>query len=197
VTYMHPPARHSSRLGQRFQVALGAAAALAAISLSPGSAQAYVVTVGGVQYDVTSFTGSDADNNNTSKFQTAANGGMMPWWGNPSAAMEFASAVGTQVGTQSSQSGAVSAFFGYSRYIDPVFDEFSYLELFYTNNGNTQYASWPTGDPSLLWAQATPVHPAPGPLPLLGAAAAFGFSRKLRKRIKLAPAALGSGLPLA
>ncbi|MCX5960588.1 MAG: hypothetical protein NT053_12405 [Cyanobacteria bacterium] len=36
---MHPPVRHSSRLGQRFQVALGAAAALAAISLSPGSAQ--------------------------------------------------------------------------------------------------------------------------------------------------------------
>jgi hypothetical protein len=27
VTYMHPPARHSSRVGQRFQVALGAAAA--------------------------------------------------------------------------------------------------------------------------------------------------------------------------
>jgi hypothetical protein len=58
VTYMHPPARHSSRLGQRFQVALGAAAALAAISLSPGSAQAYVVTVGGVQYDVTTFPGT-------------------------------------------------------------------------------------------------------------------------------------------
>jgi hypothetical protein len=31
-------------------------------------------------------------------------------------------------------------------------------------------------------------------LPLFGAAAAFGFSRKLRKRIKLAPAALGSAL---
>jgi hypothetical protein len=58
VTYMHPPARHSSRLGQRLQVALGAAAALAAISLSPGSAQAYVVSVGGVQYDVTTFTGN-------------------------------------------------------------------------------------------------------------------------------------------
>ena len=48
VTFMHPPARHSSRLGQLLQVALGAAAALAAISLSPGSAQALVVTVGGV-----------------------------------------------------------------------------------------------------------------------------------------------------
>jgi hypothetical protein len=44
VTFVHPPARHSSRLGQRFQLAaLRAAAALAAISLSPGSAQAYVV----------------------------------------------------------------------------------------------------------------------------------------------------------
>ena len=177
------------------KLALGAAAALAAISLSPGSAQAYVVTGGGVQYDVTSFTGSY--NDNTSKFQTAANGGMMPWWGNDSAAVEFASAVGTQVGTQSSQPGAVSAFFGYSRYIDPVDDMSSYLELFYTNNGNTQYASWPTGDSSLLWAQATLYTPVPGPLPLFGAGAAFGFSRQLRKRIKLAPAALGSALPLA
>jgi hypothetical protein len=40
------------------RLALGAAAALAAISLSPGSAQAFVVTVGCVQYDVTSFTGT-------------------------------------------------------------------------------------------------------------------------------------------
>jgi hypothetical protein len=39
--------------------------------------------------------------------------------------------------------------------------------------------------------------PAPGPLPLFGAAAAFGFSRKLRRRIKLAPNALGSALPRA
>jgi hypothetical protein len=76
VTFMHPPARHSSRVGQRFQVALGAAAALAAISLSPGSAQAFVVTVGGTQYDVTTFTGSY--NSDTNKFETAANGGVMP-----------------------------------------------------------------------------------------------------------------------
>ena len=52
-----------------------------------------------------------------------------------------------------------------------------------------------------VYAQATPYAPpstpVPGPLPLFGAAAAFGFSRKLRKRIKLAPAALGSALPQA
>jgi len=57
VALCYPRARNTSRVGQRLQVALGAAAALAAISLSPGSAQAYVVTVGGVQYDVTTFTG--------------------------------------------------------------------------------------------------------------------------------------------
>ena len=49
-----------------------------------------------------------------------------------------------------------------------------------------------------VWVQANPyTPPAPGPLPLFGAAAAFGFSRKLRQRIKLAPAALGSSLPQA
>jgi hypothetical protein len=37
------------------KLALGAAAALAAISLSPGSAQAFVVTVGGAKFDVTTF----------------------------------------------------------------------------------------------------------------------------------------------
>jgi hypothetical protein len=44
VTLFHPLARHSSRLGQPLQVALGAAVALAPISLSPGSAQAYGCT---------------------------------------------------------------------------------------------------------------------------------------------------------
>ena len=39
------------------------------------------------------------------------------------------------------------------------------------------------------WTLSTPFStssstPVPGPLPALGAAAAFGFSRKLRKRIK-------------
>ncbi len=38
------------------------------------------------------------------------------------------------------------------------------------------------------WTQATPLTsstaPVPGPLPALGAAAAFGFSRKLKKHIK-------------
>jgi len=197
VTYMHPPARHSSRLGQRFQVALGAAAALAAISLSPGSAQAYVVTVGGVQYDVTTFTGTY--NANDSKFALPANGGVMPWWGNFLTANQFASAVAAALGAPN-----------FSGNYGPIFaDSFSAgipdAELppqvsgrtYRIPSGPVQNAV-PAPDAVVTYAQATLyTAPAPGPLPLFGAAAAFGFSRKLRKRIKLEPAALGSALPQA
>jgi hypothetical protein len=203
VTFTHPPARHSSRLGQRLQGALGAAAALAAISLSPGSAQAYVVTVGGVQYDVTTFTGSYDDN--TSKFATAANGGVMPWWGSSSNATAFASAVGTNLGTPNNPYGP---YFAHS--YDPIYDPtgMGYPEPYVLHAlvlGNTVYnGSQASFDYFSVYAQATlytapaPAPTAtPGPLPLFGAAAAFGFSRKLRKRIKQAPSALGSALPQA
>jgi hypothetical protein len=191
---MHPPARHSSRLGQRLQGALGAAAALAAISLSPGSAQAYVVTVGGLTYDVTTFTGTP--NNNSSKFATAANGGVMPWWSSSSLAGQFALAVGAGLGLNTPGCGSVCPFYG------PLF-AYSQPGNFYTyyydsrTPSTAQFNSVP-GTLTKQYAQATlTVSPAPGPLPLFGAAAAFGFSRKLRKRIKLAPGALASSQPLA
>jgi hypothetical protein len=45
-----------------------------------------------------------------------------------------------------------------------------------------------------VWTLSTPFNspptPVPGPLPALGAAAAFGFSRQLRKRIKSSPNAV-------
>ena len=190
VTFIHPPARHSSRLGQRFQLALGAAAALAAISLSPGSAQAYVVTVGGIQYDVTTFTGTY--NDNISKFATPANGGVMPWWeggGSGLLAQQFATQVGLGLGLPNS--GPVSGpAFGYR--------DFGGIQNFRVNSSNTTFNQAVGHGQTFTYAQATLyTAPVPGPLPLFGAAAAFGFSRKLRKRIKLAPASLGSGLPQA
>ena len=197
VTFMHPPARHSSRLGQRFQLALGATAALAAISLSPGSAQAYVVTVGGVQYDVTTFTGTYELN--ASKFATPANGGVMPWWeggGTGTLAGQFATQVGLGLGTPNSGTGGDHPF-------SPSGPAFAYrlfagVQNIRVNSSNTTFSARLDDYTNYTYAQATLyTAPVPGPLPLLGAAAAFGFSRKLRKRIKLAPNALGSGLPLA
>jgi len=180
------------------KLALGASVAVGA--LAAGSARAYVVTVSGVKYDVTTFTGSY--DNNISKFETAANGGVMPWWGSSSDATAFLAAVGTNLGTPNIP--FYSAYFGYS--YDPVYDAGG------GPNASVQrtYSILPAGtiyddyflafDTNAVWAQATPytsTTPAPAPLPLFGAAAAFGFSRQLRKRIKRAPGALVSGLPRA
>jgi hypothetical protein len=196
VNFLHPPARHSSRLGQRLQVALGAAAALAAISLSPASAQALVVTVGGVQYDVTTFTGSyDA---NTSKFALPPAPGVMPWWGSESLASQFAAAVGGNLPGSVPQIGP---FFGWASGDDEDGNAYVAVKLWFVGSQSVSGGGAPTMDGGSVWAQVTPstppAAPAPGPLPLFGAAAAFGFSRKLRKRIKLAPGALGSSLPQA
>jgi hypothetical protein len=174
------------------KLALGAAAALAAISLSPGSAQAFVVTVGGVQYDVTTFTGSY--NSDTNKFETAANGGVMPWWGSDSLAEAFAYEVGLEMGLPNYSNTHGPLFAWRFRLQDAAIDNCYYI------SGTTGCGIANSSIP-YVYAQATPYAPpstpVPGPLPLFGAAAAFGFSRKLRKRIKLAPSALGSSLPLA
>ena len=193
MTFIHPPARHSSPVGQRLQVALGAAAALAAISLSPGSAQALVVTVGGTQYDVTTFTGSY--NSDTNKFETAANSGVMPWWGSDSSLAEaFASQVGLEMGLPN-YSNTHGPLFAWRFRLQDAIDNCYYI-------GGTIGCGIANSSNTHVYAQATPyappsTPPVPGPLPLFGAAAAFGFSRKLRKRIKLAPAALGSSRPQA
>lgn len=55
-----------------------------------------MVTVGGVQYDVTTFTGTYDDN--ISKFETAANNGVVPWFGNQTMAAQFANAVEYNLG---------------------------------------------------------------------------------------------------
>ena len=169
-----------------------AAAALAAISLSPGSAQAFVVTVSGQQYDVTTFTGTY--NSNTIKFQTAANGGMMPWWGSLALSQNFAAAVANSLGTPN-YGGAYGPIFGH-KYSSPFVNG-----KIYNNTTHVVANAAPGPTETRTWAQATlytpPAAAVPAPLPLFGTAAAFGFSRKLRKRIKLAPGALGSALPQA
>jgi hypothetical protein len=184
------------------KLALGAAAALAAISLSPGSAQAFVVTVNSVQYDVTTFTGSYASS--TSKFETAANDGVMPWWGDSNLAKQFATAVGSSFGNPNNAVG-----FDCDTTCGPIFGYVANLGGF-PNNFGKGWIRLPDGNivdlpiqpqtASFTWAQVALVAapaPAPGPLPLFGAGAAFGFSRQLRKRIKLEPNAMGSALPQA
>ena len=174
------------------KLALGLTGALAAISLSSGSAQAIVVTVGGAQFDVTTFLGSN--NNYVSDFETAANGGVMLWWGNATLALDFATALGSNFGSE------IIAQNGGGPYL--AYDTQGASTSFWLYNFDVATPGIVDGfignEQTRYYAQATLIpSPAPAPLPILGPAAAFGFSRKLRKRIKLAPAALGSSLTQA
>ncbi len=179
------------RVHTSLQLGVTAGAALVVLSLGAGRAEAYVVTVGGVQYDVTTFTGSY--DGNISRFNTPANNGVMPWWENQSTATAFANAVGSNLGTPN--------FFNLrSPYFGTFFVEFAGIDNTHSESpyGVIQSVESPTD--SFVWAQASVYAPSssasvPGPLPLFGAGAAFGFSRRLRKRIQPPSAAMGSGLP--
>jgi hypothetical protein len=143
------------------------------IGLTAGDAQALVVNVGGQDYNVTTFAGSY--NDNISKFATAANGGEMPWWGNSTTAEAFASAVGTGLGLPNL--GGFGPYFAHAA--NPNVRTKAYLPPI---SGPTATSVLPTG--IATYAVVTPPAPVPSPLPIFGAAAAFGASRQLRKRIK-------------
>lgn len=170
------------------KLALGAAVALGALSLSTGAAHAACdpaspantcrVTVGGLQYDVTTFTGSY--NSDTSKFAPPPAPGVMPWWGDQLIAEAFATAVGGGLGAPNGGS-LVGPYFAYQ--YDPNYNTGfgslpAVLISYRTNIANppaVQTGFHPSGQ-STTWAQASlvspPAAPAPGPLPLFGAAAA-------------------------
>jgi hypothetical protein len=179
------------------QPALGAALAMGV--LTAGQAQALVVNVAGQAWNVTTFTGSYNDNTSIFIQPTAPDWGAMPWWGNSSLATQFATAVGdslltlNSIPTSPAGDADVGPLFAYSvEHVMP--NDSSAFQISYsiaaTDFPNTSIFNFSADNhSSFIWAQATldnTSSPAsvPGPLPALGGAAAFGFSRKLRKRIK-------------
>ena len=149
--------------------------ALPLLTTSP--AAAVVVTVGGTSYDVsvstTTYNSSSAD------FQTPSSGGLMPWWGDDMLASDFAKEVYDALGS------------GWNNNYGPVFAyEFETIQdqvpgiaqsIF---NPNLQIDVFPATNATVSYAIATAPVPLPQPLPLFGAAAGFGWSRQLRKRIQ-------------
>jgi hypothetical protein len=110
-------------------------------------------------------------------------------------ANRFAAAVGSSLGEPNiSNNGSTrSPIFAYR------FDADIISGRYWSINGRGGiYQFGAISSESLVWAQATLyTPPAPAPLPLFGAGAAFGFSRKLRKRIHESCVSVGSGQPLA
>jgi hypothetical protein len=171
-----PDCRNRSRWASRAKSALLAAMAVGA--LTAGQAQAIIVNVNGQDWDVTTFTGSY--NANTGKFALPPAPGVMPWWGSLSLASQFAGTVGDDLGFPNF--GVLSPFFAYDAFGSGTpssqANSAVFTDQFIVSTAGTA-GFWD----GAVWAQATPV---PGPLPALGAAAAFGFSRQLKKRIKTA-----------
>jgi hypothetical protein len=195
-----------------FGAAFGAV--VAGLVLTAGQAKALVldVSVRGLNYQVSTFIGSYPDN--ISKFATTADGGLMPWWGSRDLADRFASGVGIRSLDWVQNFGAnYGPFFGYeyATYSNPLAGggisaasaTFSGIPGSILNDGTIN--SWRNvfvsdsminSRTQYTWAQATLIVPTgggstsggtasvPGPLPILGLAAAFGFSRKLRERMK-------------
>jgi hypothetical protein len=167
--------------------------------LTAGQAQALVVKVDEQYWDVTTFTGSS--NDNTAKFNTPSNGGVMPWWRGRGAesVISFVKAVNTKLGFPNLFEGNPPFF----TFRTPGF-AYSYGDLgvrggvvdawqsAFTSSADPVGGADPfsiSSSKTYTWAQATradlPPPSVPGPLPILGVGAAFGYSRKLRKRIKL------------
>ncbi|MFM7264365.1 MAG: hypothetical protein ACKOZW_01985 [Cyanobium sp.] len=131
------------------------------------------VTVGGTQYNITYFQGDY--NSNIAKFETPANNGLMPWWGNGDLAVLFSDALGLQLGKAY---GPHFAFFATEVNSELLIDAIA-------NAGSGSFFTGAIPEESRAYAILATPTAVPGPAPLLGAAAAFGMTRRLRRRIKL------------
>jgi hypothetical protein len=159
------------------------AAALAVGCLTAGPANAFVLNVGGQDWNVTTFTGSY--NDNKSKFNTPANGGVMPWWTDGDKKQDFLIALGDSLGYPN-LGGSLGPAFGASTQGVPSSPGSGVGTTLFLYSDVFPYILTSVVVPfsgEVTWAQASPV-PVPGPLPILGLGAVFGYSRKLRKRIK-------------
>lgn len=156
-------------------LALLSTAALPLLTTLP--AAAVTVSVGGTLYDVTTLTtsyqGSPGD------FESLLAGGRMPWWKDDALAAEFAMKTFNALGAGSDPS--YGPIFAYGA--DPTAGKVSgvYQLLADINMQDVVFPPPATTD-TLKYAIATA--PVPLPLPLFGAAAGFGWSRRLRKRIR-------------
>ena len=168
------------------------AAALTPIVLTvvaSNTAQAFpvvTVNVSGSSYDITYFMGNY--NDNTAEFAIPP-AGRMPWWGDATLAQSFATQVSDKLGFPYIGLGGPS--FAYELRIGNPLVPSTQVLGFAVSNTSPTVASGTAVPPNgargyaIVNPALPPPAPVPGPLPLFGAAAAFGMSRRLRRRIQL------------
>lgn len=147
------------------------------------------VTVGGTDYQVEKFTGSLSDLLSSSLL-TPPPSENFPWWDDSDLAIEFATAYNTADGDNLQQvmnNGVIDVTFGPLFYLSDSSGDVTFSAWNFDNAAydaglcNVQFNCSIT---SLKWVYVqSPAAPVPAPIPLLGAAAAFTSSRRLRRRL--------------
>ncbi len=182
----------ASRMGAAsFAFAAGVAPLLLG---APQAAEALVITSGGVNYDVEIYNGSYASN--PSYFATPANGGRMPWWGNQALAVILADQLGAGLSPNPlPDDGPLFAYGQISGDTEAAYYDLTTLASTQSITTSTTSSTGSPFGPTTTQTYVVLVTPppsstaVPAPLPLFGAAAAFGASRRLRRRVHGAPRA--------
>jgi hypothetical protein len=144
------------------------------------------IIVGGTPYQIDYFTGPLSD---LLADPIAPPSSSFPWFGLPALASDFANALFDEgsaptqtIQDASTLSGDVS--------VQPLFltssTTFAAYDLVASASGPFFCDTGIKVDceqGSIIWAYVPAAAPVPAPIPLLGAAAAFSFSRKLRRRV--------------
>lgn len=166
------------------RLSTGVAALVAMVALG-APARAVVIQVDGVDWtisatEVRAGTGVDTFR---STYITS-----QPWNGSVATASRFAEALGGRLSFPNENS-AVSPFFAYAALTDPQDPGLAtYRAAGALASGGIYDAFQPASTDTYTYATATRANTGvPGPLPLLGGMAAFGWSRRMRRRVFLSP----------
>lgn len=163
----------------RFACAFGFAVVGIGSILHGGVARAVSVTVNGNRYNVTTLTGSFTGNSSTLTSQV--------WFGDSTLASRFATQVGSSLGIINP--GDYGPLFAWKNAFDTSVGGNAISNLAYNSNffGVAGILVTPTQFRTYAVAELQPpVNTVPAPLPLFGAMAGFGMSRRLRARIQAA-----------
>lgn len=168
----------------------GAAAALPLLTPSPAHAISCAASSGlsatgtctitdaGNTYDISLVTDTFAN-----AFPTPSTDNMF-WWGDGGKAESAVLAVGGAFGYINGSPSIFGPYFAYA--LQPTFVNLVVpAKASFAPSGFIAVITGESASSPVTWARSSLVSSAavPGPLPVLGAAAAFGLSRKLRKRI--------------
>jgi hypothetical protein len=184
---------------QAQHLAYTAGAASLMLLLNPGSAKALVtanglatinISVDDKTYKVSPFSGSYEAN--SAKFNSPDLGGVMPWWEDEALASKVFDAVAADPASAAWRSAYGLPYVAYSKETGIDLDsgeQFTYiLGLGSAFGSGASEGIFANGLGVFPWLEASPQGRAtavPGPVPLFGAAAAFGWSRRLRRRITI------------